>query len=293
MSMEKTVYEETLTRTLRNLASGAAAVVLACAIAPPAGAQARSGRDVVLATTTSLNDSGLLDELGPLFERASGYHLRTVAVGSGQALRMGERGDADVVFAHSQAAEEAFMAKGFGARRRVVATNYFTVVGPADDPDHVREAPSAPDALRRIAAAGSIFVSRGDSSGTNARELALWRAAGGRPEWAGYLETGQGQAATLLVANERRGYTLTDRATFGALRRHLDLVALREDEPALLNIYHVIELNPAGRPGINAAGGHAFAEWLMSPATQDLIARFGAERYGAPLFRAARGVEPN
>ncbi|MFI5213491.1 MAG: substrate-binding domain-containing protein [Gemmatimonadales bacterium] len=280
-------------RTLKTLANGAAAVVLAFTLAPPAGAQARPDREVILATTTSLNDSGLLDSLAPAFERASGYHLRTVAVGSGQALRMGERGDADVVFAHSPAAEAAFMAKGFGIRRLVVATNYFTVVGPADDPDHVREAPSAPEALRRIAAARGVFVSRGDSSGTNARELQLWRAAGGRPEWPGYLETGQGQAATLLVANERRGYTLTDRSTFGALRRHLDLVPLREDEPALLNIYHVIELNPAGRPGINAAGGHAFAEFLTSPATQDLIARFGTERYGAPLFRAARGVEPN
>lgn len=292
MSMEITVYEEMLTRTLRNLANGATAVVLAFMIAPPAGAQARSGRDVILATTTSLDDSGLLDTLGPRFERATGYHLRTVAVGSGQALRMGERGDADVVFAHSPAAEQAFMAKGFGIRRLIVATNYFTLVGPADDPDHVREAPSAAEALRRIAAARGVFVSRGDSSGTNARELQLWRAAGGRPEWPGYLETGQGQAATLLVANERRGYTLTDRSTFGALRGHLDLEALRDDEPALLNIYHVIELNPAGRPGINIAGGHAFAEWLTAPATQDLIAGFGAGRYGTPLFRAARGVEP-
>jgi tungstate transport system substrate-binding protein len=281
-----------LTRTLKDLASGAAALVLAFTIAPPAFAQARSGRDVILATTTSLNDSGLLDAIQPEFEHATGYHLRTVAVGSGQALKMGERGDADVVFTHSPAAEEAFMARGFGVRRLIVATNYFTVVGPADDPAHVRDAPSAPEALRRIAAARGVFVSRGDSSGTNARELQLWRQAGGRPTWPGYLETGQGQAATLLVANERRGYTLTDRSTFGALHAHVDLVALREDEPALLNSYHVIELNPAGRPGINSVGGHAFAEFLTAPSTQDLIARFGAERYGAPLFRAARGVEP-
>jgi tungstate transport system substrate-binding protein len=280
------------TRALRNLATGAAALALGLMIALPARAQARGGRDVILATTTSLQDSGLLDSIAPLFERATGFHLRAVAVGSGQALKMGERRDADVVFVHSPAAEATFMASGFGVRRLIVATNYFTVAGPADDPDHVKDAPSAPEALRRIAAAHGVFVSRGDSSGTHVREIALWRAAGGRPEWPGYLETGQGQAATLLVANERRGYTLTDRSTFGALRAHLDLAALREEEPALLNVYHVIELNPAGRPGINSEGGHALAEFLTSPATQDLIARFGTERYGAPLFRAARGVEP-
>jgi tungstate transport system substrate-binding protein len=247
---------------------------------------------MVLATTTSVYDTGLLDSIVPWFERQSGYHVRVVAVGSGQALAMGRRGDADVVFVHSPAAERAFMAAGYGVRRRVVASNYFTIAGPAEDPAHVREAASAADALRRIAAAGQRFVSRGDSSGTNARELALWRAAGGRPTWPGYIETGQGMAATLLVANERRAYTLTDRATFGYLRGHLDLVALRPPAPDLANVYHVIELNPAGHPRLNAEGGRAFADFVVSAPLQDYLEHFGTSRLGEPMFVPARGREP-
>ena len=281
-----------LTRTLRILANGATAALAVFMVARPAAAQTRASREVILASTTSLHDTGLLDTLTRLFNRSSGYHLRVVAVGSGQALRMGERGDADVVFTHSPAAEQDFMAKGFGARRLVVATNYFTVAGPRDDPARVREASTAAEALRRIAAAGAVFVSRGDSSGTHARELALWREAGVRPPWPGYLETGQGMAATLLVANERRGYTLADRSTLGALRSHLDIAPLRDNEPQLRNVYHVIELNPSGRPGMNVAGGRAFADFVTSPAIQDLIAVFGRERYGEPLFIPTRGVEP-
>ena len=255
-------------------------------------AQAPGGSDVVLATTTSLYDTGLLDTLGPRFERATGYRLRVVAVGSGQALRMGERGDADVLFAHSPQAEQAFMAAGHGTRRQVVASNYFTVVGPPDDPAGVRAAPDIGAALQRIAERRAVFVSRGDSSGTHVRELALWRAAGGRPDWRGYLETGQGQSATLLVADERHGYTLTDRSTYGALRQRLDLVPLREREPALLNVYHVIEVNPEGRLRVNAEGARAFADFMVSREVQDLLGNFGRERLGEPLFVPARGVEP-
>ncbi len=247
---------------------------------------------VILATTTSLYDTGLLDSIVPMFARRTGYHVKVVAVGSGEALAMGRRGDADVVFVHSPAAESAFMAAGYGVRRRVVATNYFTIVGPAADPAHVREAGSAAEALRRIAGVGASFVSRGDSSGTNARELALWRKAGRLPTWPGYIETGQGMAATLLVANQRLAYTLTDVATFGSLKKHLDLVPLRGRDHDLINIYHVIELNPAGHPRMNVAGGHAFAEFVVSEQMQDYLAHFGEAQYGAPLFVPARGKEP-
>jgi tungstate transport system substrate-binding protein len=268
-------------------------LVLTVLTGGPARAQVAGGtRDVILATTTSVYDTGLLDSILPRFERQSGYHVRVIAVGSGQALAMGRRGDADVVFVHSPAAERAFMAAGYGTRRRVVASNYFTIAGPANDPADVRGAPSAADALRRIAAAGQKFVSRGDSSGTNARELALWRAAGGRPTWPGYLETGQGMAATLLVANERRAYALTDRATFGYLRRHLDLDALRAPAPDLANVYHVIELNPAGHTRLNVAGGRAFADFVVSDAVQDYLEHFGEARLGEPMFVPARGREP-
>ncbi len=260
---------------------------------PGGAAQAPGSRGVVvLATTTSLAETGLLDTLTPRFRRATGWEVRAVAVGSGQALRMGERGDADVVLAHSPAAEEAFVAAGHGTRRRVVASNYFSIVGPSGDPAGARGAATAADALARIAAAGQVFVSRGDSSGTHVRELALWRAAGGRTAWPGYLETGQGMSVTLLVADERRGYALTDLATYGSLRARLGLVPLRSREGALLNVYHVIEVNPAGRPRVNVAGGRAFADFLVSPEVQDLLDRFGRERFGEPLFVPARGREP-
>jgi tungstate transport system substrate-binding protein len=249
--------------------------------------------DVILATTTSLYDTGLLDSIVPMFARRSGYHVRVVAVGSGEALAMGRRGDADVVFVHSPAAESAFMAAGYGLRRRVVASNYFTIVGPADDPALVREARDAAEALRLIADNAAGFVSRGDSSGTNARELALWRKAGRRPTWPGYIETGQGMAATLMVANQRRAYTLTDRATFASLKAHLDLIALRPPERDLINIYHVIELNPAGHARMNVEGGTAFADFVVSEEMQDYLAHFGAAGSGEPMFVPARGKEPD
>lgn len=271
------------------------ALLLALLVTPPrpATAQATPSREVILATTTSLYETGLIDTLVTLFGRASGYHLRAIAVGSGQALKMGERGDADVIFAHSPAAETAFMAAHHGIRRQVVASNYFTILGPPDDPAGVRDAPDAATALRRIAAARAVFVSRGDSSGTHVRELALWKAGGERPVWPGYLETGQGMTTTLLVAFERRGYTLCDRSTYGSLRSRVDLVPLRERERGLLNVYHVIEVNPEGRPRVNAAGGRAFADFIVSPEIQDLLADFGRARFGEALFVPARGLEPN
>jgi len=272
----------------------AALSVLAAALgasAPVALAQQPSpDREVVIATTSSFRDTGLLDSLLRAFERETGYRGRAVAVGSGQALRMGERGDADVLIAHSQAAELAFMRSGAGSRRLVLAYNHFALAGPPADPARVTAAPSAPEALRRIAAAGAGFVSRGDSSGTHVRELALWAQAGGRPAWRGYEETGQGMATTLLVADERSAYTLTDRATLASLARRLDLVPLRPPEAALMNVYHVIEVNPEGHPRVNATGARAFADWLTSARVQDLIDGFGLP--GARLFFAARGREP-
>ncbi len=248
--------------------------------------------DVILATTTSVYDTGLLDSIVPIFERQSGYHVRVVAVGSGQALAMGRRGDADVVLVHSPAAEEAFMAAGYGVTRRIVASNYFTIAGPKNDPAGVQGAPDAVEAFRRIAASRQPFISRGDSSGTNARELALWAKAGVRPAGPSYVETGQGMAATLLVANERRAYVLTDRATLGYLRSHLDLVALRQPERDLANIYHVIELKTEGHPRMNVEGGRAFADFVVSRQVQDLLAHFGEARLGEPMFVPAYGREP-
>jgi tungstate transport system substrate-binding protein len=278
-----------------SLASRTALVLLLLAGSDPREGTAQGpgpNRSVILATTTSVFDTGLLDSILPIFERHSGYHVRVVAVGSGQALAMGRRGDADVVLAHSPAAERAFMDAGYGTRRRVVASNYFTIAGPAGDPARVRAAPSAVEALRRVATAGQPFASRGDSSGTHARELALWQKGGGRLSWPGYLETGQGMAATLLIASERRAYALSDRATLGYFRGRIDLVALREREPDLRNVYHVIELNVADHPRLNAEGGRAFADFLVSQEVQQFLVQFGASRLGEPMFIPAWGREP-
>jgi tungstate transport system substrate-binding protein len=278
-------------RLIRCLIAGS--LCLAAGASSPARAQvAPPSHDLVLAAGTTLYDSGLLDSLVPLFERQSGYHVRVVSCGTGQCLRLGEAGDADVLITHAPPAESAFARAGHVARRLVVAWNYFTIAGPPGDPAGVRRAAGAAAALQAIARARSAFISRGDSSGTHLRELALWRAAGGRPAWPAYLESGQGVAATIRLADERHAYILCDRATLRTLGDAVDLVPLRQPEPGLLNVYHVLELTSTGRPRLNVAGARAFADWLLSPPVQDLIARFGVSRFHEPLFTAARGVEP-
>ncbi len=242
-------------------------------------------KTVILATTTSTQDSGLLDVLIPLFEKETGYFVKTIAVGSGQAMKMGERGEADVLLVHSPAAEKKFMADGYGIKRMLVMHNDFILVGPPGDPAKIREAKTTQEAFKKMAATGALFISRGDNSGTNAKELAIWKAVGVNPvgqKW--YQPTGLGMGQTLNVAAEKKGYTLTDRATYLAFKKTLGLAILKEGDPILLNIYHVIELNPAKSPKINIAGGKAFADFMVSKKTQDVIGKFGIAKYGAPLF---------
>jgi tungstate transport system substrate-binding protein len=266
-------------RHLRHLALG---VLLAClgiglAAAPPPKA-------VILATTTSTQDSGLLDELLPLFEKATGFQVKTIAVGSGQALALGKRGEADVLLVHSPEAEQALMAEGSGVHRRIVMHNDFILVGPATDPAAIKGLGAA-DSLRRIASAHVLFLSRGDHSGTHAKELQLWKAAGLSPEgqpW--YQQTGLGMGQTLAVASEKQAYTLSDRGTYLALRKKLALPILHEGDPSLQNVYHVIEVNPARFPKVNAAGARAFADFMVSKAVQKRIKEFGIATFGAPLF---------
>ncbi len=243
--------------------------------------------NLILATTTSTQDSGLLDVLIPLFEKQTGYKVKIVAVGSGQAMQMGQQGNADVLLVHSPAAETSFMAMQYGKDRYLVMHNDFVIVGPASDPAHIKGDSSAVDAFRRIAAARAPFISRGDNSGTNAKELALWKTAGvdpvtTKPAW--YIETGQGMGATLTIASEKAAYTLTDRATFLANKANLKLDILVEKDNSLLNVYHVITVNPGKWPNVNYTGAMAFAKWITSASTQTAIGEFGLQKYGQQLF---------
>jgi tungstate transport system substrate-binding protein len=250
-------------------------------------------KTTILATTTSTQDSGLLDVLIPIFEKETGYFVKTISVGSGQAMKMGEKGEADVLLVHSPDAEKAFIAQGFGVNRQLVMHNDYIVVGPPADPAKVKGMKSTKEALKKIAQAGALFLSRGDNSGTHSKEKTLWKAAGIVPEgqkW--YQQTGLGMGQTLNVAAEKKGYTLADRGTYLSLKKGLGLDILLEGEPLLLNIYHVIEVNPAKWPKVNAPGAKAFAEFMVSKKTQEIIGKFGTDKYGSPLFFPDAGKKP-
>lgn len=262
------------------------AMLGALCLAPRAEADSKT---VILSTTTSTQDSGLLDVLVPRFERRSGYTVKAIAVGTGQALALAARGEADVTLAHAPALEKKYVAEGKLLNRRLVMVNDFVIVGPAADPARVAGGRNAVEALRRITAAAARFVSRGDRSGTHTLELALWREAGVTPAAPWYVESGQGMGATLGLADDRRAYALSDRATHLAFGRRLGLLVLVEGDRALLNVYSVMPVNPANGPRVNAAGGKAFADFLVSPEAQRVIGTFGLERYGQALFVPVAG----
>ncbi len=249
------------------------------------GVACGSGNDVILATTTSTHDSGLLDVLVPAFEEETDYNVKIIAVGTGQALEMGRRGDADVLLVHAPSAEEEFVAEGHGVNRLLVMHNDFIIVGPEDDPASVAATADALAAMLAIAQAGADFISRGDDSGTHKLELSLWEELGRDPVGEGwYAEAGQGMGATLQIANQREAYTISDRATYLALLDVLDLQVLQEGDPRLLNIYHVMQVNPDHFDAVNEAGARAFAEFLVSDEAQAIILEFGVEKFGQPLF---------
>ncbi len=261
-----------------------AALTLSLAAGPLAAqTPAPASRTLILSTTTSTQDSGLLDVLVPMFEKATGYSVKTISVGTGQALALAARGEADVTLAHAPALEKKYVDEGKMSNRRLVMYNDFIVIGPAEDLARAKGLPAAA-ALKRIAAAEARFVSRGDKSGTHALELALWKQAGIEPKAGWYIESGQGMGQTLLVANERKAYALTDRGTYLAFRKRVDLPVLVEKDRALLNIYSVMEVNPANGPRVNAAAGKAFADFMLTPDTQAIIKTFGVEKYGQPRF---------
>jgi tungstate transport system substrate-binding protein len=241
-------------------------------------------KDIILATTTSTQDSGLLDVLVPAFEQATGYNVKTVAVGSGAALKMGEEGNADVLMVHSPAAEKTLVEGGFGIDRQLLMHNMFLVVGTPADPAGINGMTSAPDAFTKIADTKSTFVSRGDGSGTETKEKAIWKAAGITPEGDWYIQSGQGMGATLQITSEKKGYTLTDKATWLATKANLDLQAMVEGDPVLFNVYHMIQVNPDKWPKVNAAGAAAFSQFVLSPEGQKIIGDFGVDKYGEQLF---------
>jgi tungstate transport system substrate-binding protein len=268
--------------TRRRLVLATLALLIA---AGPTAAQTPppAARTLILSTTTSTQDSGLLDVLVPMFEQATGYSVKTISVGTGQALALAARGEADVTLAHAPALEKKYVDAGKMLNRRLVMFNDFVVIGPAEDPARIKGLPAA-EALRRIAVAEARFVSRGDKSGTHLLEQALWKQAGIEPKTPWYIESGQGMGQTLGIANDRRAYTLTDRGTYLAFQKRVDLPILVEKDRPLFNIYSVMEVNPANGSRVNAPAGKAFADFVLSPAVQGVIRTFGVDKYGQPLF---------
>jgi tungstate transport system substrate-binding protein len=250
-------------------------------VAPPAPANPT----LILATTTSTQDSGLLDLLVPMFQEQTGYVVQTVAVGTGAALKMAEEGNADVLLVHAPASEKALMDAGWGKDRMLVMHNDFVIVGPADDPAAIKGTPTAVEAFQKIADTGANFITRGDDSGTNKMEISLWGKTTADPNGqAWYIDSGQGMGATLTITSEKQAYTLTDRATYLANKENLDLEILVEGDAALLNVYHVITVNPEKWPKSNYDGAIAFAKFMTAPATQKVIGEFGVDKFGQPLF---------
>lgn len=275
------------------LAMIATVLLAGCGTTPSPSGSAESQaaeKSLILATTTSTQDSGLLDELLPEFTRESGWQVKTLAVGSGQAIELGRRGEADVLLVHSPAAEEKLVAEGVTGERRLVMHNDFVLVGPKDDPAEIRGT-SSTEAMKKIEAAEAIFVSRGDESGTHAKEKDLWAQAGVTPGGSWYQSTGQGMGETLRVASEKTGYTLSDRATYLAQRDTLALDVLSEGDRSLLNVYHVIEISKKAGDRVRTDGGKAFADWIVSAPAQQIIGEFGKAKFGEPLFTPDAGKD--
>jgi tungstate transport system substrate-binding protein len=268
-------------------------VLLGCCASAvqPTGGTAGAPPALVLATTTSARDSGLLDVLLPKFREETGIAVDHVAVGTGQALEIGRRGDADLLLTHSRPAEEAFVAEGFAESRTEVFWNDFVIVGPAGDPAGARQSEDALDALRRIAEAKASFVSRGDDSGTHQLEQRLWQELKLEPSGDWYNSVGEGMAHTLRVANELQAYTLADRGTWLAQRERLDLAIVHAGDPRLVNQYALLVVHPKKHPHRNTAAARTFAEFLLEPPTQQLIAEFGRDQFAEPLFQAGSAAK--
>lgn len=246
--------------------------------------EAKENKIVILATTTSVQDSGLLDVLVERFNRKSSYQVKAIAVGSGQALQMGRQGEADILWVHSPEDEKKFIADGYGFNRTTFMHNGFVLLGPPNDPAGIKDIKKVSEAFQKIVQSKALFVSRGDKSGTHKKELAIWKTAGTMPEKNNYLEVGQGMAATLRVANEKRAYCLADRSTYLCLRKSLNLVVVFQGDQALLNHYSLILVNQQKFSKVNAPGAKAFFDFLLSPEAKNIIDDFGKKKFGEQLF---------
>ncbi|MCR4407450.1 MAG: substrate-binding domain-containing protein [Anaerolineae bacterium] len=242
-------------------------------------------RKLILATTTSTQDSGLLDFILPDFEQRFNVQVDVVAVGTGQAIKLGEDGNADVLLVHARAQEDAFMAAGHGVRREDVMYNDFVIVGPAADPAGIKSLTSAVEAFQKLAESQATFISRGDDSGTHVKEKEIWQKAGVEPAGDWYISAGQGMGEVLTMADEQQAYTLSDRGTYLARTLEgIELEILVEGDPILFNPYGVIAVNPNKGPHIKAELANTFIDWLISLPTQEKIAEFGVDKFGSPLF---------
>ncbi len=245
---------------------------------------AADNRAVILATTTSVQDTGLLDVLVDAFHKKAGYTLKAIAVGTGQALELGRQGEADILWVHSPDDEKQFVEEGFGLNRTTFMHNDFVILGPKNDPAMVSGSVNAAETFKKIAASKNIFVSRGDNSGTHKKEIKIWEEAGIRPDKENYIEAGQGMAATVAIASEKQGYCLADRSTYLSLRKSIDLVIVCEGDKSLLNYYSLILVNPQKFSKVNAEGAKSFFDFMLSSDAKAIVENFGKVKYGGQLF---------
>jgi len=247
-------------------------------------ATAAQSQNIILATTTSVQDTGLLDVLIDAFQKKSGFIVKTIAVGTGQALAMGRLGEADILWVHSPIDEKKFVDEGYGINRTTFMHNDFVILGPKNDPAKVMDAKSAAEAFKKIAASRAFFVSRGDNSGTHKKEKLIWKEAGMSPDKNSYIEVGQGMAQTVAVANEKQGYVLADRSTYLSLKNSIDLIIIFEGDSSLINYYSLIRVNPEKFPKVNVQGAKALFNFLISKDSKEIIDNFGKEKFGRQLF---------
>lgn len=252
--------------------------------ASPASTPTPANPDLILATTTSTQDSGLLDVLIPVFEKKTGYKVKTVAVGTGAALTLGQKGEADVMLTHAPSSEQPLVDDNTAVNYQLLMHNDFIIVGPANDPAGVKNAATLTDVFKAVSDSKSVFISRGDKSGTDTKEKDLWKKAEITPSGSWYQESGVGMGQTLNIASQKAGYTLTDRATYLANKNNLQLEILREGDSTLLNIYHVMQVNPEKFSKVNKDGAKAFVDFMTGTDTQKTIGEFGKDKYGQALF---------